>query len=582
MNMMKQFRSSVSVLSTCAALVCASVATAQQHIDGKVDIPFNRYVDHNQLNEYLKQIAAAYPDLVTLKTIGHSQQGREMIVAIVNNPKSGADTEKPAMWIDGNVHGNEIQAAEVVVYSLWYMTKAYGVSKDMTELVDNYSFYYLPSQNPDGRQAWFDEVQTSSSSRWSRRPVDNDRDGLVDEDPPEDIDGDGSITQMWKKDPSGDWLRDEFDPRVFRRARLAEGEKGEWIRLGSEGIDTDGDGRINEDGPGGDDMNRSWPTAWQPEYVQNAATIFPLADPETRAVAEFILAHPNIAAGQSYHNAGGMILRGPGASWRNSEYPAQDRRVYDEIGRVGEILLPYYNYYIIYDDLYTVHGGFVNWLAEGLGIMSFTNEMMTNGRFFQREGQMDEERSKLWRDRMAFGTTFKEYEEFDHPEYGKVLIGGPNRWSSRATPNFMLEEECHRNFAFTMFHASHMPLLSFDRVEAKDMGGGLWQVTVEIRNEKLIPSRLAVARMRGIGTNDILTCEPSNGSVVTSGSIGRWIDTDFNAVRDEPGRIQLPGGIGGQSSEIYRFIVTGKKGDTVALKYTAEKAKNIETTVELK
>lgn len=69
---------------------------------------------------------------------------------------------------------------------------------------------------------------------------------------------------------------------------------------------------------------------------------------------------------------------------------------------------------------------------------------------------------------------------------------------------------------------------------------------------------------------------------MTSGSIGRWIDTDFNAVRDEPGRIQLPGGIGGQSSEIYRFIVTGKKGDTVALKYTAEKAKNIETTVELK
>lgn len=579
---MNQFYSSVSMLSVCAALTCASVATAQQHIAGKVDIPFNRYVDHNQLNEYLKQIAAAYPDLVTLKTIGHSQQGREMIVAIVNNKKTGADTEKPAMWIDGNVHGNEIQAGEVVVYSLWYMTKAYGESKDMTELVDNYAFYYLPSQNPDGRQAWFDEVQNSSSSRWSRRPVDNDRDGLVDEDPPEDIDGDGSITQMWKEDPSGDWLRDEFDPRVFRRARLSEGEKGEWLRLGSEGIDTDGDGRTNEDGPGGDDMNRSWPTAWQPEYVQNAATTFPLADPETRAVAEFILAHPNIAAGQSYHNAGGMILRGPGASWRNSEYPGPDRVVYDEIGRVGEILLPYYNYYIIYDDLYTVHGGFVNWLAEGLGIMSFTNEMMTNGRFFQRDGQMDEERSKLWRDRMAFGTTFTEYKEFDHPEYGKVLIGGPNRWSSRATPNFMLEEECHRNFAFTMFHASHMPLLSFNRVEAKDLGGGLWQVTAEIRNEKLIPTRLAVARTRGIGANDILTCEPSGGTVVTSGSIRQWIDTDFNAVREEPGRVQLPGGIGGQRAETYRYIVTGKKGDTVTLKYTAEKAKNIEATVELK
>ena len=572
------------LLCVAALLPCAMAtpASAQPHIPGRVDIAFNRYVDHNGLNEHLKEIAGAYPDIVTLTTIGHSREGREMIVAIVNNPETGKHTDKPAMWIDGNVHGNEIQAAEAVVYSLWYLTKAQGESKDLTELLDNYSFYFLPSQNPDGRQAWFEQVQTPHSSRHSRRPVDNDRDGQFDEDPPEDLDGDGSITTMWKEDPSGDWLRDELDPRVFKRARTSEGEKGKWIWLGSEGIDTDGDGRINEDGPGGDDMNRSWPTAWQPRYVQNAATTYPLADPETRAVAEFILAHPNIAAGQSYHNSGGMMLRGPGASWRNSEYPGQDRRVYDEIGRVGEIMLPYYNYYVIYDDLYTVHGGFVNWLAEGLGILSFTNELMAPGKFFQREGQMDQEKSKLWRDRMAFGTTFTEYKEFDHPEHGKVLIGGTNKWASRSTPNFMLEEECHRNFAFTMFHASHMPLVSFERIEVKQLDGNLWQVTVEIENEKLIPSRLAVARLRGIGTNDIVTCEPSAGKVITSGTLSSWIDKEFRAVRTEPGRVQLPAGIRGHGSQILRFIVTGKSGDTVKVAFTAQKAKNIETFVELK
>ena len=43
------------------------------------------------------------------------------------------------------------------------------------------------------------------------------------------------------------------------------GIRGDWILLGEEGIDNDGDGRINEDGLGGYDMNRAWPSMWKPE-----------------------------------------------------------------------------------------------------------------------------------------------------------------------------------------------------------------------------------------------------------------------------------------------------------------------------
>ena len=69
-------------------------------------------------------------------------------------------------------------------------------------------------------------------------------------------------------------------------------------------------------------MNRNWPTDWQPNYIQFGAGECPLDRPETKAIAEFIMAHPNIAAGQSYHNAGGMILRGPGAAYLEGNYPA--------------------------------------------------------------------------------------------------------------------------------------------------------------------------------------------------------------------------------------------------------------------
>ena len=91
------------------------------------------------------------------------------------------------------------------------------------------------------------------------------------------------------------------------------GVRGDWIMLGQEGIDNDGDGRVNEDSVGGYDMNRSWPSLWMPQHVQGGADPYPLYWPETRSIARFILEHPNVAALQSFHNAGGMILRGPGA-----------------------------------------------------------------------------------------------------------------------------------------------------------------------------------------------------------------------------------------------------------------------------
>jgi hypothetical protein len=565
--------------------IAAGVAPAQESIPGKVEIAWNRNYDHPEIEAQLRSIAAAYPELVELRSLGKSLQGREMWLAVVNSPKTGPHNSKPAMWIDGNIHGNEVQAAEVVMYSLWYLTKAYGQNEKLTTLLDNYSFYFQPMVNPDGRAYWFEHANNSSSSRQNQRPKDDDRDGLLDEDPDDDLDGDGAITTMWKEVPDGDWTRDPFDPRIFRR--VPAGKKGQWTRVGEEGLDNDNDGRINEDGPGGDDMNRNWPSGWQPEHVQGGAGLYPLSNLETRANAAWILEHPNIAAVQAYHNAGGMILRGPGAEQRENLYTFSDQQVYDEIATTGEKLLPYYRSMVTWRDLYTVHGGFINWTAEGLGAVSFTNELWNDAKYFQRDVENpDEERQWLWRDRVAFGQTFTDYKEFDHPRYGKVLIGGPNKWSSRVTPGFMIEEECHRNFAFTMYHADQMPLLSFGRTDIADLGNGLWSVTFEVRNEKVIPTRLVVAQQKQIGRNDILTVgaegDAAGPRVIASGRVGGWFDRQMDVVRHEPARIQVAEGIPGRGARIFRLIVRGDAGATLGMKYEAEKARTIERQVELR
>ena len=571
----------IALFAAAAAplVIGAGQATAQAHVESKYDIAWNRYYDTDEIHQHMRRLERAYPNLIDLEVIGKSGQGRDMLVATITAPGDD-DRDKPAMWIDGNIHANEIQAAEVSLYALWYLATHYGNTDDITEVLDDYAFYILPVVNPDSRAVWFNEPSTSSNHRANQMPMDNDRDGLVDEDSWEDLDGDGSITQMWKHAPGqGDFNRDEDDPRVFQR--VGPDDDGDWTFMGFEGIDNDGDGRINEDNTDGHDMNRNWPGDWQPNYVQFGAGDYPFSAPETRAIGEFCYDHPNIAAFQSYHNSGGMILRGPGTDYRQGVYPRADRAVYDQLGNVGEDLLPYYNYWIIFSDLYNVHGGEATWAAEGLGIISFTNELWTSGKYFQRDVRPDQDMMWMFRDKLQFGQVFTEYTEVLHPHLGEIIVGGLNKWSSRSTPTFMLEEECHRNFGFTTFHASEMPKLAFDRVETSRVADGLWSVKVEVENEKIIPTRTARAEQAGIGRDDLLTATGDGIQIVASGSMNSWLDTTFRETRNEPGRVQLSAGVPSRGSVIQRFLVRGDRGDEITLAYDAEKALNIETTVEL-
>lgn len=564
-----QFRSVLFITAIALTGLCISSVQAQQQIPSKVDVSWNRFYNYDEMTQIIHDLVNAYPELLTLESIGKSEQGRDMWLITLNNPETGKASEKPAMYIDGNVHGNEIQAAETVLYSIWYLTKSYGKVDQLTELVDRVSFYFLPSQNPDGRAEWFANPNTPHSARTGQRPTDNDFDGLLDEDGPDDLDGDGHITQMWKIDPNGNYRRNEIDPRIIERA--PEGIQGTLSRLGSEGIDNDGDGRINEDGPGGYDMNRNWASDWQPNYIQYGAGDYPFDRPETHAIAQFILAHPNIAAGQSYHNAGGMLLRGPGAKYLGDLYPRSDRSVYDKLGNAGEDLLPFYNYMIIHADLYTVHGGFVNWLAEGLGIVSFTNELWTNSRIMpDPDREYSAEERMHWQDRMLFGQTFTDYTEYDHPTHGKVLIGGGTKFSSRVTPPFMLEEGCHRNFSFTMFHAENMPKIEFKWIGIKELDSQLWEITVEIENTKIIPTRLALAAKKGMGLPDLLTLKGSE--VVLSGTLTDRFDRSMDPIAERPAALLNNNGIKGERVSTFRFFVNGSVDDQIVLEYATEKA----------
>ena len=170
---------------------------------------------------------------------------------------------------------------------------------EITRLVDTKTIYARPMNNPDGSSLYHLTAQTLRSTV---RPNDTDGDGLLDEDAGEDLDGDGFIRQMRRfvSKGKGNTIKDPKDPkgRAMRRVRDDEGD----YEVHSEGVDSDGDGRYNEDGIGGLDLHRNYPENWRPMreetgrgQTQGGAGEYPLSEPETRAVFLFLMTHPNVA-----------------------------------------------------------------------------------------------------------------------------------------------------------------------------------------------------------------------------------------------------------------------------------------------
>lgn len=535
----------------------------------KVEISWNRYYDVEEIGEICTRIAKAYPKLAKVSSIGKSVQGRDLWMLTVSNFEKGDPDRKPAMYIDGNIHANEVQGGEVSLYTAWYLTEMYAQVDWIRDLLDEKTFYIVPTINPDGRDDFIHKPNNPSSPRSGLFPRDDDGDGLVDEDPMDDLNGDGNITQMRVKDPNGRWVPDPDDPRIMVPAK--PDEPGEYTLLGQEGIDNDSDGVVNEDGVGSYDPNRNWPWRWAPQYVQWGADEYPGSLPETRAVMDFLYKHENIAACQTYHNSGGMILRGPGVQEDLPTFRWEDIQVLDFLGKLGEEMLPGYRYMTVYKDLYPVYGGELDWFYAGRGAITFSNELWTDVDYFRKKvdpsaapGGRFQGRKEVYRfDKLLlFGEGVVPWKPFHHPQYGWIEIGGIKKAWTRTPPSFLLEELCHRNMAFTLYHAYHTPKVVVDSVYAKDLPGGLSEVNAVIKNTRIIPTHTQQDVENKITRPDLVSI---TGGKVLGGTV---LENPFFGTAKEqkrrPERLEIEN-IQGMDAIYVRWIVEGKGPFTVTV-----------------
>ncbi|MGQ9821391.1 MAG: M14 family metallopeptidase [Thermogutta sp.] len=532
-------------------------------ISPRVSVAWDRYHDYEEATRLLQEMAAAFPGLCRLESLGPSYQGRELWLLTVTEQGEVPDIRKPGFWLDAGIHANEIQGTEVVLYTAWFLLESFGRNEKITQLLRDRVFYILPMLSPDSRDAHLHTPQSTNTPRGGQVPFDDDRDGVADEDGWDDLDGDGNIALMRVADPNG---RYKPHPRFPEWLVPAEpDEPGQYRILGPEGYDNDGDGKINEDPPGNYDPNRNWPWQWQPRYVQGGAILYPLALPENRAAAEFILRHPNIAGAQSFHNFGGMILRGPGSA--DDTYAEEDIEVFDALASKGEKILPGYRYMVIHKDLYPVFGGELDWLYQMRGVFCFTTELFTPQNYFgqttDRTINLREEQMREFDRYLLLGQGYVPWKEVRHPQYGKIEVGGAVKSWGRQPPSFMLEEECHRNMAFVLYHADQMPLVRLGDVEVRREANGLLRVTATVENRRVMPTRSAVDRQRRITPPDRVAIEGADSVV-----LGLISDTPFfenpREQKDRPGDLRVDF-VPGMSAVYVRWYVQGRGPLTVSV-----------------
>lgn len=547
MKIIKYFSVALAVI-----LFSTSISPAQQEAmffraagsppNPKVQASWNKYYTNAGIADLCSRLAKAYPNLVTMESIGKSYQGRDIIVLTVSDKKAGNPDLKPGFWIDGNIHSIELQGTEMALYTAWYLCEMYATNNFIRELLAEKTFYIAPTINPDARE-YFTSVGVPPRS--GLVPRDNDRDGKFDEDGADDMNGDGEISQMRRKNPEGSYIADPKDPR--RMIRVEPGQKGEYELLGQEGIDNDGDGQVNEDGPGGYDGNRDWGFNWEPNYIQSGADKYPFTFPENQAVRDFVSKHRNIAGSQSFHNSGGMILRGPSVQGGGAEaYSSADNAVIEAIGRTGEKIIPGYKLLTIWKDMYTVWGGELDWMHGAMGCFVYSNELWTPYLMFYDTLNTDQyEFDRL----LLFEDAFIPWQKINHPVYGEVEIGGFSKNYGRLHPGFLLETDAHRNAAFCIYNAYQLPKLEVTKVAVKNIGNGLKEVSATIENKRMIPTHSASNLRFRIDPPDYITLE--GAGTVLAGMIVRNEDLNINTEQKKnPARLEIqniPGYLSGGS-----------------------------------
>ncbi len=476
------------------------------------------YHDYTSLSRDLSDLVRARPRLAQLESIGKSFEGRDLWVVTLGKTEPG----KPAIYLDAAHDGADVVASEVAFRALAYLLEEF-TPDSLVDLVSRVTLHVLPRANPDAVERGFAEPPRRQHALL--RPFDDDKDELLDEDGPEDINGDGAITMMRVPDPAGDRIADGADPRLMV-ARKA-GDEGRFYRLYCEGNDTDGDGLVGEDPEGGSWLVHNFPQGWEMEQLQPGAGPYAASELETIALLEFFVAHPEIAAVVTLGQGDRPERAGAG---KGDLVPKADAAVFEALdtlvekvrgrklqtdyepsgetafGGAGQLLpTASRNAPAPKAPRAIVPGAFVDWAYFQTGAWALSPQVWAHPPHVEtaaadsaEDTLRKETRDPVglawleWIDAKATGG-FVPWRPYEHPTLGTVEIGGFRQSPRYLAPAAALDSLGAQTARLIVRLASRMPSLAIADLQAMPLSDGLYRIQLTVENTGRLPTLSAQA-----------------------------------------------------------------------------------------
>ena len=118
----------------------------------RVQLAFNRFYDYDEMVAAIRKLEAAHPGWIEMQSLGKSVEGRDLWLVVLNDPEGAPHRDKPAMYIDANVHGNEVISSEVALH-LIALLSADPPGPAAAALLEIADATVVPAINLDSRQA---------------------------------------------------------------------------------------------------------------------------------------------------------------------------------------------------------------------------------------------------------------------------------------------------------------------------------------------------------------------------------------------------------------------------------------------
>lgn len=448
------------------------------------------YSNFTAQTDRLNALAKNYPQLVKLHSLVKTAGGKDIWQITIG---TGNTETKPAIAVIGGTEGNHLVGTALAIGFAENLLEGSGTDS-IKNLLSKTTFYIFPNMSPDAMEQYFAPLRYERQG--NAVATDDDRDGKINEDGPDDLDGNGKITRMRVESPIGDYKTHPDYPGLMIKADLSKGEKGNYL-LFTEGIDNDHDGAFNEDGEGGTWFNKNL-TYKHPSFTPGAGE-FAVSEKETRALLDYLYEQYNVYALVSFGSNNNLST--PYIfNTLTATTPIPSSWLQQDV-KVDSLVSELYNKSTGMKDApktMPAGGDLMSWGYYHYGRYSFSTpgwwipKTKPDSTIGEKALAVDDPAAHYlrWTSKQGIPSGMNEWKQIQHPDFPntKVEVGGLDPFLTDNPPYKLVPELVKKHTEFLKKLAGYQPEVDIINIKTESLGTGLTRITAEVINKGALAS----------------------------------------------------------------------------------------------